>query len=115
MTAAVIISVICPALFANADAMQIFIELAGNRTSSSYFGTDRTMAVALRACHMFSLAQRSMGAAGSISSMTEGKLSLSFSVGSNSGVDDLDQTGYGKQLKQLIDDNSCGMRVQGQM
>jgi hypothetical protein len=99
-----IISAICPKLSA-ASTLSIFIELATDLTSVKYFKANFNMAVALRAAHMFTLSQRNLGEGGSITNKAEGKLSMGFSASKTEMTatdNDLDQTGYGRQLKSLI-------------
>lgn len=97
-----IISAICKGLAADSDC-NTFIELAEEQTSSTFFDKNRSMAVALRASHIWTLlnSNRTNGEAGAIQSKTEGKLNIAFAVSSNSD-DDLSQTHYGLQLKSLM-------------
>lgn len=98
-----IISTICKGLMADA-ALDNYIQMATEQTSSTYFGVNRNRAIALRAAHMWTLdknSNRTNGEAGAIQTKTEGRLSLSFAVSSNS-EDDLSQTHYGRQLKSLM-------------
>jgi hypothetical protein len=92
-----IISAICPSLAAS-PAQSTFVALAMEETSSEYWGGGYTMAVALLACHLFTLAQRSYGAVGPVTGMSEGRLSLQFAASGGSGGD-LMQTHYGRQLR----------------
>lgn len=114
-TATAIITAICPKLAASAS-LDMFIELATARTSSEYFLGNYTMAVALRACHMFTLSQRNLGESGPVTSKTEGRLSLSFgTIGATNMTDkNLSQTGYGIQLMELIAGQFPAIGVLGQ-
>lgn len=94
------IKILCPALYSDTDRDE-YIAMAEELTGRAYFGVYGDQAVALRASHLYALSKRTLGESGSISSKTEGKLSLSFSS-SGMGGDDLSQTNYGMQLKALI-------------
>ena len=107
MNAALIISAICPELYASAS-LSIFIDMAMSEISAQYFGTLYQKAIALKACHMFTLSKRAMGAAGGISDMSEGGISLSFAV-QNSGDNNLKQTNYGLQYLELV--SICGIGI----
>ena len=109
MTPTQIITAICPALAADAN-VSIYLQMAEEETSGSFFGNSRSRAVALKAAHMYVLSRRSLGEGGSVASKSEGRLSISFS---NSGSDseDLGQTGYGKQLLGLIESGETAISV----
>lgn len=108
MNSAQIISLLCPNLGLD-PRVNDFIALAAEDTSAEFFGSSYAKAVALKACHFYTLSQRCQGASGAISSVTEGKLSISFS-GTGDGSE-LGQTSYGKQLAALIQQCSCGISV----
>ncbi len=89
----------------------LWIARAEGRTNRPYFSSSPSApdeAVAYRAMHMYALSPaaggRPMSEAGTIASKTEGGLSISFGQLANSKYtnDSLDQTAYGKQLKELI-------------
>jgi hypothetical protein len=105
-----IVTAICPNLSAS-PSCDVFIEMAETELDRCFFGTLWARAVALKASHMFVLSQRSLGESGSVSSKSEGHLSLSFS--SNVGSDDLDQTSYGKELQSLIAKSGASVSVVG--
>ncbi len=113
LTATQIISTICSGLAADPD-LEVYLEMAENQTSNTHFGVNRSRAVALRAAHMWSLNSpyRNNGEAGAVQSKTEGRLSLSFSVPGDK-LDDLNQTHYGVQLRNLIRSSSPAIRVIG--
>ena len=103
--------VLCPDYKAHPDKL-VYLEMADERTStvraSGWSEGKRAQAVALRAAHMMTLAldpMRAGGSAGPITGKSEGKLSVQFgtSVASQQkGMDDLDQTSFGLQLRGLI-------------
>jgi hypothetical protein len=101
-----IIQVKCPGLYSDAGR-GIYIELAGDRISSCYFGRNKNLAIALQACHDYTMDQRG-GDAGTVSAKREGDLSVSYSVSGSAGGDDLSQTSYGMALKRLIKQSNGG-------
>lgn len=102
MTVNEILQAINPNLYNDANR-DIYVELATNQTDRCYFGANYNLAIALRASHMYILANRPNGETGQINSKKEGDLSVSFSTGKSSGAsDDLSQTNYGMQLQTLI-------------
>lgn len=114
-TATEILQAICPALAAS-SLCSVFVELAEGQTDAAYFGSNRTLAVALRAAHQFTLSQghrAADGAPGPVTSKSEGPLSVSY--GAVSGTKgDLSQTTFGVQLYSLIHNQGGSMRVIGQ-
>jgi hypothetical protein len=112
-TADQIVQTICSSLAASPNK-DIYIQMADEITSTSIFGSNRARAVALRAAHMFTLDSRLNGEAGAIQSETEGRLSVSYSIGSSNRVEDLQQTHYGIQLRGLIHSSSLAIRVAGE-
>lgn len=96
-----IIQRICPALYSD-SGINDWISIATDRTSTSWYGNNYNMAVALRAAHDYTLSvTRPLGEAGAVVSMSEGNQSRSFSKGGSSFPDDLEQTAYGVRLKTL--------------
>jgi hypothetical protein len=107
-----ILTAICPGAAADPN-LTIFQEIAAFNTSASYWGTRYALALALRIAHIWSLSQRPQGAVGNVSSMTEGKLSISYSsttAKSGAGDSELGQTTYGRQLQNMM---SGGISVTG--
>lgn len=104
-TASEILSIIAPQ-FDSEATRQGHIDLAEASTNSTYFGAQRSRAVALRAAHSLKIATdiASNGDAGSISSKREGDLSISFQTPSKSatGSGYLQLTAYGQELAALI-------------
>lgn len=102
-----IIELRSPEFFENPN-IDKYIELAEQRVNQDVFGDHYENAVALTVMHMMALTERSDGsvsAGGSITSMKEGKLSLSFgSMSNSSGSNDLSQTSWGQELQDLIRD-----------
>ena len=118
-SASEILSAIAPE-FDSVPSRATFLDMAESRTSSTFFGGNRTQAVALRAAHMLALtpsgsAERIGGAGGPISSKSEGQLSVSFgSRSSSSSTDsDLEQTSFGLQLLGLQRASGAAVRVGG--
>ncbi len=111
LTTIEIVTAICPDL-ASSPAYDVFTKIAEQRTDRGFFGDNYTLAVALRASHMFVLSQRPNGESGMISSKSEGKLSLSFAASNSakSGVD-LTQTSFGVQLLELIENQGPGVSI----
>lgn len=109
-----ILQAICPALYESTQR-SVFVNLAELSTDATYFGSNRPLAVALRAAHQFTLTQghRAVdGASGPVTSKSEGPLSIGY--GSVSGVKgDLSQTVFGVQLHDLIHRQGGSMRVIG--
>lgn len=116
-TASELLSVFAPQFDAVATRAAT-LALAETRTSSSYFGDNRSEAVALRAAHILTCAQGAQAFDGStvgpISSKSEGDLSVSFgSLGGADSYDDLATTSYGRQLKGLLRASGSPIRVTG--
>ncbi len=107
-----IIEIQCPDLFNDANRSN-WIELAELQTDVCTFGTKYSLAVALRACHMYAIgpANRSSGESGAVSSEKEGDLSKSYNTGKQNS--DLDQSSYGRQLQGLIKGMVAGVSVLG--
>lgn len=98
------INAMCPALAASAS-LDVYIELATDRTSRDYFGDNLyNYAIALRAMHEFTLdATRLGGEAGFITDRTEGRLSVRYLHNmSKQSRNDLMMTVYGQKLHALI-------------
>lgn len=127
LTPTQIITAKLPALAASAN-LAVYLELAEDRTtaySPTAWGgseTRRSMAVALRAMHEYTLdsdpSRTGFGAGGSLQSKKEGELATAFG-GGNRGVRqnplnvDLEQTMYGRQLIALIKGSFTGFGVAG--
>lgn len=106
-----VITIQCSLLASDANK-ELYKTLASGQLDQCVYGTDYNQAIGLLACHMFTLAQRSQGAGGSVTSLKEGNLGINYSSGSGA-EGDLDQTAYGKQLKRLQDNNVVGFSVLG--
>lgn len=95
------LDLVAPEFSSNANK-STYLEMAQGRTSSCFYGSNYSQAVALMAAHMMALAlsRPAGGDAGQVTSKREGDLSISF--GAVSGVSaDLAQTKYGVQLAGL--------------
>ena len=95
-----LIQTICPSL-AGSPSLPEYVGMAVGMTDQGFFGAQYAQAIALRAAHMYTLDQRTMGVGGAITGMTEGRLSIQYSANQNDS-DDLSQTHYGKRLKGLM-------------
>jgi len=103
MSADAVLKVIAPQ-FNDVDNRDDFLAMAECETNRAWFGCSADRAVALYTAHLIALAtdpNRQAGEAGAISSKKEGDLAIGFVIGAGKGVNDLDQTVYGKQLKAL--------------
>ena len=91
-----------------------YIQLATEKTSACFFGSQKNEAIALRAAHIMSLVKtRPAGEAGPISMKREGELAISFDNASDINDDDLNQTSFGRQLKALTTASGPVMGVTG--
>lgn len=117
-TASETLSAIAPR-FDGAANRALFLQMAESRTHSTYYGENRSDAVALRAAHLLVVneaANASDGESmGPISSKSEGDLSVSYGkLSSGNGADsDLSSTSYGRQLLGLRRASGTGIRVTG--
>ena len=115
MTATAIFDLICPTFKDHADKAS-YIAMAEMETNRSWYGELADKAVALRAAHNMTLSLsgiRAHGETGAISSKREGDASINFVAGAGQGIGDLDQTFYGKQLKNLQKTGGPIMGVSG--
>lgn len=107
------IQIMCPTLYAN-PGMDLYIELATDRTSSSYFGASLyNYAIALRAMHDFTIDNsRPSGEAGYVTDRTEGRVTVRFLHNMDrASRNDLLMTSYGQKLHALIRSRgpACGI------
>jgi len=107
-----IIKLKAPNLHTNPDKAT-YIALAKQQTSACFYGTSYNLAVALRACHSWTLDSRNPNETGSLSGRRMGPVSVSFSAGSNEGSGDLSMTTYGRQLSALKKSSGPGISVLG--
>lgn len=88
------------------ERLERFIEMAAQRISAKVFGKVYPQAVAYLAAHMVTLSNRKrdtdVAAAGPVTSVSTGGLSMQFDGGGPEG-DELDSTPYGRQFQQLRD------------
>lgn len=85
----------------NANA-NIWIEIASLQVDRIYFGETYWLALAYFAAHLGTLATRENGdEVGSISSKSEGGISISYGANSSGGDDDLLQTIFGRYFLNL--------------
>ncbi len=94
-----IILAVCPGLAA-ASNKATFVELATGRTSSEFYGSNYSLAIALRASHIWVLSvYRAGGSGGAVTSESENGQSRSYAVFPQTGkYPDLSQTQFGLQL-----------------
>lgn len=106
MTVEQIIRTICKPL-ADSPSLSDYIQMAQESLSSGFFGKQINYAIAYKACHLFSMMDdcnemnkiKEIGS-GSISSYSEGGMSISF--GSPSSDKELNSTKYGRTLLALM-------------
>lgn len=101
------LSLIAPALAVNANA-PLYITAAREELNACMYGANYEKAVAYLAAHTMTLAldpMRSGGAAGAVTSKSEGQLSISYGAGAAGGTD-WGQTSYGMALIRLT--AACG-------
>lgn len=107
MTALDIISAICPELM-KSESVNVFLRMAEESLSRSFFADQFPFAVAYKACHLYTITAGSDGGAaaglGEIASISEGGLSVSFATRSSESdaTGGLETTKYGKMLLGLI-------------
>lgn len=100
MTTLEIVQVIAPELATDPNYAS-FVSLAQARTSTTFFGANYELAVALRAAHSWSMTKRKPGEAGAVTSRRMGPVSTSYAAlpGRDSS---LSLTTYGNELLDLI-------------
>lgn len=117
-TASDILSLIASRFDDDANRSQ-YLALAESRTSSTYYGPNRSEAVALRAAHMMLVNEGANASTGDnigpVASKSEGDLSISYGrVDTGAFFDpDLSSTSYGRQLLALRRASGTGIRVSG--
>jgi hypothetical protein len=101
-----IIATMCPEL-SGSPSLPTFLAMAVEQTDRGFYGVMYNRAVALRACHEFTMtagnAMKNImdkGGGAPIASMSEGGLAVSFAQGGSDGSD-LGSTKYGKMLLAL--------------
>lgn len=118
-----ILDAIAPQFSTDADK-STFITIATGLTSTSCFGDNMNLAIALRTAHMMTIRDMEKdgvssaygGASGAVTSKREGDLSISFgnnSSGNGSQNEDLNLTKYGKQLLGLMRGQIIGFSLTG--
>lgn len=97
------INAFCPKLDVS-PVKDVYVESATALTSIAYFGLLYERAVALRACHDFTLdSTRPDGSSGQVTSKTEGRLSIHYwNPNPEGSYTDLHMTHYGKRLLALM-------------
>jgi hypothetical protein len=107
-----IIATICPEL-SGSPSLPVYLEMAVEVTDKGFFGSLYNMAIAYRACHLFTIYGDTQGGGGSgnaaagtapIASMSEGSVSISYAVSApatDGTGSDLDNTKFGKMLLSL--------------
>jgi hypothetical protein len=105
-----IIAAICPEL-SGSPSLPVYLEMAVEVTDKGFYGSMYNRAVALRACHEFTVAGggnatektvMNMGGGAPVASMSEGGLSIAFAQGAAADTSALGSTKYGKMLLDLI-------------
>lgn len=83
--------------------VDVWIEMAELRVDKAYFGKQYPLALSYIASHIGTLETRGGGdEVGSISSKSEGGLSVSYSAAGGGTDDDLTQTTYGRSYLSLL-------------
>lgn len=83
--------------------VDVWLEMAELRVDKAYFGKQYPLALSYIASHIGTLETRGGGdEVGSISSKSEGGLSVSYSAAGGSTDDDLTQTTYGRMYLNLL-------------
>lgn len=106
MTAIDIVKTICPTL-ADSPSLSSYIQIAEESTNRRFFGTLFEQVVAYKACHLWTLfGTGSTGGiagigSGQVSGITEGGLSVSFAVPSDSD-NSWSTTKYGRMYIDLL-------------
>jgi len=98
-----IIEANCPKLF-NSPLLSVFVQMAMDKTSKSFYGKMYPYAVAYRAWHEFDCSGKGSNAAmglGQIASMSEGGMSVSFANTGGEASSGLESTPGGRLLLAL--------------
>lgn len=83
--------------------VDVWLEMAELRADRAYFGDSYPLALCYLASHIGTLETRGGGdEVGSVSSKSEGGLSVSYSAGGGGTDDDLLQTTYGRMYLNLL-------------
>lgn len=94
------ISFLCPALAADMNS-DMYVGIAEELCSEAFFGDKLNYAIALRACHNYTMDKtRPSGESGTVTQRTEGKVSVSFASAGNTTF--LSATTYGERYKELM-------------
>jgi hypothetical protein len=105
MTPLEIIAIIYPDFSTTAN-VNSFISLAEGMTSQSFFGASYSLAVALRACHMYVTLVARKGQPGYLTHESAGTLSRSYGGVVTYNTSNLTSSSYGMQLLDLINSGS---------
>lgn len=83
--------------------VDVWLEMAELRVDKAYFGNQYPLALSYIASHIGTLEERGGGdEVGSVSSKSEGGLSVSYSAAGSGTDDDLTQTTYGRSYLSLL-------------
>ncbi|MFU8806542.1 MAG: DUF4054 domain-containing protein [Bradymonadaceae bacterium] len=113
MSAHDLLIAIAPELATESEArIDTFLELAAQRVGAHAFGKVYVQAVTYLAAHLLTLSNRArdagMAAAGSITSVGTGGLSVSFGQAAGMGDESLSSTVYGLEFLELRDSRPSG-------
>lgn len=86
---------------AKSERADIWLEMAEHRVGREYFGSSFTLALAYMAQHIGVLEDRNGDEVGSISSISEGGISISYSAAGGGTNDDLLATNFGRAYLDL--------------
>lgn len=88
---------------ASSERVDVWLEMAELRVDKAYFGETYPLALCYIASHVGTLETRGGGdEVGSVSSKSEGGLSVSYSAAGGGTDDDLMQTTYGRMYLNLL-------------
>lgn len=93
---------------------EVWLEMADLQVSADYFGNSYPLALCYMASHIGTLETRGGGdEVGSVSSKSEGSISISYSASGSGTDDDLTQTTYGRMFLKLRDNCRPGPALTG--
>lgn len=97
----------------NHARVDVWLEMASLRVSKEYFGSAYPLALSYMAQHIGVLDQRNGDEVGSITSMSEGGISVSYSPAGGGTNDDLLATNFGRAYLDLRSSKRPGFLVTG--
>jgi hypothetical protein len=96
------------------ERADVWLEMASLQVDEGYFGSSYPLALCYMASHIGTLETRGGGdEVGSVSSKSEGSISISYSPAGSGTDDDLLQTTYGRMFLKLRDNCRPGPALTG--